>query len=381
MPPNAKGKNSTTQQSRPNSVGLNSGALDRLLDQLDQPGDESHPRREFVRRAFRRQTVLLRIAQISGAEVTLRVACRNLSRGGMAILHNAYLHPGSRCAIALPHPVHRFVKIAGTVVRSTHRTGTIHEVGIQFDRPVDPKEFLGPDEGADEYSLEHVDTEKLIGCIMHLDDSELDRRIVQHYLRDTQLRIRPASTVEEAVEIATEGVDLILSDYHLEDENSERLIEELKAKGCSTPVIMVSGDSSAPVQKRIESLDIAGFVTKPFEQQLLLRVLGEFLLVRASGSTNKSTLDPSDPNYKLIEAFVTDLHRFAERIDKTVARGDADGCRSICLQIANAAPMMGFAALAKLAEKAAQAIAANGSVRDAVAEVHALSSACSRASR
>ncbi|MEM9064420.1 MAG: response regulator [Planctomycetota bacterium] len=366
---------------RPNSIGISGSALDRLLDQFDGSGENISPRREFVRRAYRKHGIMIRVAQLSGLDVTLRVACRNLSRGGMSVLHNAYLHPGSRIAAALPHPIERFIKVTGTVVRSTHRTGTVHEIGIKFDEPIDPGEFIRTDDPGDGFALEHVDTELLVGSLLHLDDSELDRRIVQHYLRDTQLRIRAAATVDEGLEIAAEGVDLILSDYYLEEETSERLISDLRTSGNQTPIIVVSGDNSVETQDKLAALDVSGYLTKPFPQELLLRAVGEFLLVRTADSNMRSTLDSTDPNFKLVDAFVGDLKNFAERLDDTLSKGNSEACRSVCLQIRSAAPLMGFAMLGQMADKAARAIALSSEIDEASAEIRALRAACLRAKK
>jgi len=353
------GRSSGTGASRPNSVS--GPALEALLDTFDAGAPQDHTKREFVRWPFRRHSVMLRVAQPSGIEVTLRVACRNISRGGMSILHNAYLHPGSRCAGALPHPTQRFVKVSGTIVRSTHRTGTIHEVGVKFDTPIDPVEFLNTDPLHDYYNLERVDTEQLHGSILHVDDSELDRKIVQHYLRDTQLRIRPAGTVAEAKAIALEGVDLI---------------RDLRSGGDSTPVVLVTSDTSQVMREKIGQIPFSSFIAKPFDEHLLLRAIGEFLLVRGQSSSAKSTLDADDPNRQMLDTFVRDLNSFAERLEKNVEQDNHDRCRNICLQVKTTAPQMGFGRIAQLATAACDKLSSTGSVREAAAELRALVGAC-----
>lgn len=373
------GNSSRTGAPRPNSVGLSGAALEALLDTFDANAPQDHTKREYVRWPFRRHSVMLRVAQPSGIEVTLRVACRNISRGGMSILHNSYLHPGSRCAAALPHPTQRFVKVSGTIVRSTHRTGTIHEVGVSFDTPIDPVEFLDTDPLHDYYNLESVDTEQLHGSILHIDDSELDRKIVQHYLRDTQLRIRPAGTIGEAMEIAEDGVDLILCDYYLESETGEDLVRELRANGDSTPVVLVTSDTSQVMREKIAQIPYSSFIAKPFTEQLLLRAIGEFLLVRGQQSSGKSTLTAEDPNRQMLDTFVRDLHSFAERLEKNVEQDNLDRCRNICLQIKTTAPQMGFGQIAQLASTACDTLSSTGSVRDAAAELRSLAGACKRA--
>ena len=171
---------------RPNTVGLHERELGELLDRFDAPeAGPGNPKRDFVRWPFRRTSVQVRLIHPSGAITSVSVACRNISRGGVSAIHNAYLHPGTKCRIALPHPQHGHKQIDGQVVRCHHRSGMIHEIGIAFKEPIDVREFIRADPLADCFSLERVKPEELTGTIMVVDASEIDRRIYKHFLRET----------------------------------------------------------------------------------------------------------------------------------------------------------------------------------------------------
>lgn len=367
--------------SRPNSLGIRGAQLEQILDSLDSAESGVSPRREFVRWPFRKQTVVMKVSQPAGLEVTMRVACRNLSRGGMSVLHNSYLHPGSECAIALPHPdpKKKFEKVTGLVVRSTHRSGAIHEVGIKFHVPIDPTNFMETDPFTDYYSLENVDPEQLKGTLLHVDDSELDRRIVGHYLRETNLRIRTSETVGEGLDMALEGVDLVLCDYYLEENTGDALIHSLRAIGNDTPVIIVTSDTSSVTRQKMTDIRADGFLAKPLNQELLMRAIGEFLLVRNNSGALKSSLEKSDPAKKMVDSFVRDLNGLADRLENCITKNDADTARSLALQIKGSAPSLGFGVIADLASKAAEAISASGSIPESIIPLRSLISACERA--
>lgn len=121
---------------RRNTIGLNARDLQALLDRLD--GTESsaaRQRRASTRQPYRLHCVEVDIQQPDGAWVRAFVACRNLSQGGLSILHNAFLYTGTECRITLPSTDGEPVLMFGRVVRCRLVEKKIHEIGIAFDHP------------------------------------------------------------------------------------------------------------------------------------------------------------------------------------------------------------------------------------------------------
>ena len=110
-----------------------------------------------------------------------------------------------------------------------------------------------------------------------------------------------------------------------------------------------------------------------------LRAMGEFLLVRKNTGVMTSTLSRDDPARGMVDSFVNDLHRFAQRLEAAVGKQDAETARSICMQVAGSAPSLGFEALSKLAQSAAEALAQSMSVAESLVPLRSLISACERA--
>ena len=89
---------------RPNTIGMEAHHLDVLLNHLDTPADnKANTNRTYARWPFRRTAIKVNIFHPGGSEVSLKLACRNLSRGGVGVLHTAYIHPGSTCTVELPN--------------------------------------------------------------------------------------------------------------------------------------------------------------------------------------------------------------------------------------------------------------------------------------
>lgn len=78
---------------------------------------------------------------------TYLVNSRNISPGGIGFLHDAQLHAGTRCTVALQPPEGKGYIIPGKVAWSRPVTREAedpisYEVGVQFDRPVDIDPFI-----------------------------------------------------------------------------------------------------------------------------------------------------------------------------------------------------------------------------------------------
>lgn len=364
---------------RSNSIGLTGKALDSLLHDLDGGSEGgAHAKREFVRWPHRLDRVFLKVRQPGGQEAVIRVVCRNLSRGGMAILHNAYMHPKSKCAVVLPHLLNGPTVVEGTVVRCQHRRGVIHEVGIRFAQSINVRDYVPLDPFADCFSLERVKPGDLRGCLVVVDDSELDQKIVQHFLRETDLRVRGALSLEQGLALVSEGCDIILMDYYLGASTGADFVARIRAAGDRTPVIMMTCDTSTATRQRVLGAQANGFLSKPLNQDLLLRALGEFLIAEKSNTHLRSTLTKSDPALRLVPGFVRDLRSFADRIEQAIAADDAMKCRSLCLEIHGSAPALGFGELGTMADKAAAMLAASMSIEESHDTLRVLIAACRR---
>lgn len=364
---------------RTNSIGLSGRALDSLLHELDDINEDgANPKREFVRWPHRLDRVFLKVRQPGGQETVIRVVCRNLSRGGMAILHNAFMHPKSKCAVVLPHLTNGPTVIEGAVVRCQHRRGVIHEIGIRFAGAINVRDFVPLDPFADCFSLERVRPGDLRGCLVVVDDSELDQKIVQHFLRETDLRVRAALTPEQGMAHIGEGCDMILMDYAIGDAAGVDLVCRIRAAGDRTPVIMMTCDTSSTTRQRVLGAQANGFLSKPLNQDLLLRALGEFLIAEKSNTHLRSTLSKGDPALRLVAGFVRDLRGFADRLEQAVTDDDVAKCRALCLEVHGSSPALGFGELGSMADKAAASLASAASVADSRDMLRVLIAACRR---
>ncbi|MEE9404341.1 MAG: PilZ domain-containing protein [Algisphaera sp.] len=71
-----------------------------------------------------------------------KIRMRNISQSGVGFFHNAFVHRGTRCYVALRTVNGAGAAVGGTVTWCRFLSGTTHEVGIQCDELVDLTQFL-----------------------------------------------------------------------------------------------------------------------------------------------------------------------------------------------------------------------------------------------
>ncbi len=366
---------------RPNTINFEQRALEELLNELDNgPGEsEAAKRRDFVRWPFRQTSIKMRLTQALGMTSEIAVACRNLSCGGASLLHCSYLHPGSKVRIALPQLHGGVIEVGGEICRCKHVRGVIHEIGVKFTRKIETKDYLPSDEKANMFSLERVEPERLHGTIVHVDDSPMDRRLIQHYLRGTQIRLRQTEDPEEAFRWIQEGCDLAFIDVDLgaDRESGFSIVKRLRSASCITPLVLLTADFDSTMGARPEHRTEASLI-KPVTQELVLRAIAEFLLMGAGTGPIYPTLATGHPNLALIDGFLADLRSSAGALSAAIDAGDFGRCRSTCSSIMGTAPAMGFPSLGLAAEQAAAQLAQTNNVRESTAALRAVLSTCDR---
>ena len=95
---------------------------------------EGEEQRQSVRRAYGADAILVwEFAQDRTPVVRYLVRCRNISSGGAAFLHGAYVHPNTPCTLTLLKRDRSGIRFGATIMRCQHVSGHIHDVGVQFD--------------------------------------------------------------------------------------------------------------------------------------------------------------------------------------------------------------------------------------------------------
>ena len=339
MPKNRPIKNGV-EHIRPNSLGLNSKQLARVYDLLERQSGQSAsgPERSDARWPFRQPSVPVRIEHPGGSEAEMRMACRNLSKSGAGLLHNSFVYNGTRCTLTLPHPQNGDIQVNGEVVRCQHRGGTLHEIGVRFDREIDLRSFVRPNPLREWFAVEQINPDLLVGSLLCIEHSTLDAQLFRHFLRDTQVRVRVTADIEEAVECARNGVDLVLCEFHLEGITGEEVVMRFRGENIASPIILTSMDHGDRIMKIVDGRRAQAFLGKPVTEEKLLRALGEFL----TRDVDPEMIDAESADRSLLQAMKPELQRCAKVIEVAIEKNQPMDIISTCMQLRNVAPTIGM---------------------------------------
>lgn len=116
----------------------------RLLSILDseQSLRSGENARKSPRQAYRAATAPMVVIQPGGSVSAYLVVTRNISAGGMAVIHGGYIHAGTECRLMLGTIDGEKVVVPGRVRRCRHIKGNLHEIGVEFLKAVAPEDFV-----------------------------------------------------------------------------------------------------------------------------------------------------------------------------------------------------------------------------------------------
>lgn len=378
-----KARDCTNQSvGRMNTLGLSVPELAALLKRLDDAEAASaaaSKSRRFKRRQLRLSALQMDVHHSGGIASSLSVVCRNISSGGSAVLHNSFMHSGTRVVLNFRHATRGTVGVAGKIAHCAHVQGCIHQLGIKFDHPVKPAEFVQLDQLDDWFTLENVKDEEMRGCIVLAGTSPMEQRLIQSFLKGTDVRLRCAANQTEAMNFAGEGADIVVIDPDQKNIDLKSTIRAFEEGGLAMPIVVVTSRGPDERRKILTELRPAAVLAKPLSRDIFARALAEFLIVGGSAAVAVSSIQPGEEKAALVPEFVRSLNASSADLRDLLERRDLDATQAICAQIASAAGSMGFAGIGAMAEQAERSLTQTRSVESSRAVLQRLISACESA--
>jgi two-component system, chemotaxis family, chemotaxis protein CheY len=368
---------------RINSIGLSAAELDHLINHLDGDGAEyEKSRRKAARLPYRKPTISMSIAQPGGGNTTVQMASRNLSKGGISLLHASYLHVGTHCVVTLKHRQRGDVQIKGTISRCRHVVKNIHEIGMRFDVAIDVLDYIVADALSNAFMNESVDPATLEGAVLLVSEQPLDEVLTRVALEGSRITLRWARSIKEAMDYLNQPTDLVLCDYDLGEQCATDLLADMMAHDLVIPMMVMSADGSTPVREAIRSAGASAFLTKPIEKPLLLRAIAEYILSESHVDANRrplfTSLLPDSPVYAMVTDFVAETGKTAKELTTAVSDGDVPGLIRRATKLSATARAVGFAPLSSIADQAVRSVNASMCLDDSKSTIDALIHACRR---
>ena len=120
---------------------------DSILSKLEeenknQPTDD---RRAQERHTYRNILgLILEMADAGESMSNFLIKSRNISRAGLSFFHGQELPVGTPCVVTLVKANFTQDRCHGSVAHCRQVAGRVHEIGIQFDQPINLSSYLAP---------------------------------------------------------------------------------------------------------------------------------------------------------------------------------------------------------------------------------------------
>jgi|GEM_PF-975777 len=262
------------------------------LDEANKRDQGEEQRRLRVACTNNKEAVFSLKSEVPSAP-QLNMLVRNLSRWGATLVHGRYIHPDSPCEILIHAENGTWHKQTGTVRHSRHIQGTIHEIGVEFDEPIDLSEFVRLTTEQETLYLqelaedlpEAVDEEvmQLSSRVLIADDFASDRKLFGHWLAQAGLTVSTMVDGRSAkIQIQEQIYDLLVIDYRLGEDNGVEVIKELRQGQFTAPIIAISADDSEELKASAIEAGASRFLVKPFTEEELVNTAFELIGVDAS---------------------------------------------------------------------------------------------------
>jgi two-component system response regulator GlrR len=122
-------------------------------------------------------------------------------------------------------------------------------------------------------------------AVLVVDDDEDILRLLAMRLRARGFRISTAASAEEALaRIAVDTPRVVVSDVRLPGRDGLALFEEIRSTRPTLPVILLTAHGTIPDAVAATSRGVFGYLTKPFDSQVLLEKIDQALQLSAPGT-------------------------------------------------------------------------------------------------
>jgi two-component system response regulator GlrR len=124
--------------------------------------------------------------------------------------------------------------------------------------------------------------------ILVIDDDPDLLRLLTLRLTAWGFRVSTAASAEQGLaRIAVEAPQLVVSDVRLPDRDGLALFEEIRASRPALPVILLTAHGTIPDAVAAMSRGVYGYLTKPFDSQLLREKIAQALQLSPPGENNE----------------------------------------------------------------------------------------------
>lgn len=125
-----------------------------------------------------------------------------------------------------------------------------------------------------------VESETAMKSVLVVDDNELVRNLIEAVLVNAGFDVITAASGAEAIEMLhrhDDSIACVLQDMSLPDMPGEQVVAALHKIRPDLSIIILTVEDAASCEARLSGLEIAGYLQKPFDSDMLAARVGEIV--------------------------------------------------------------------------------------------------------
>lgn len=151
-----------------------------------------------------------------------------------------------------------------------------------------------------------------------IDDDEAARHSLEFLLDCAGIRVRSFASADAFLSASPPLAGAcIVTDVRMPGMSGIALVEEMKRRGVTTPVIVITGHADVPLAIQAMHAGVADFIEKPFDEEVMLDAIRKALAAQAG-------VDQSNVERQAISDRIATLSGREGEVMEGLVRGDAN---------------------------------------------------------
>lgn len=314
----------------------------KLLDHADPiRGGQSD---EDDRIAYRQANLLMLVTHPGGSVGNYLTHSRFLTSTRLSLLTKVFMHSGAVVKIYLPDKHGIPEEHSATVIRCNYACNSLHETLLTFNERLNLREYVDIPAHYVNQDWPAVEPEQLVGRIVVYCDGEADFRLVQHYLRNTRVRVSRVESIGQALDhVRSQRCDAFLCDDKVQNSEDREVRQSLREAGYMESFVTLRSAESGNLAFSDDMQDIHT-LSKPLDESGVMNLLAEILGVETENDEDLlySSLPPDEHHADLVGWYVEHVKSLNFNLQKATTDHQIDQIKHILTTLRDTASSYGF---------------------------------------
>lgn len=326
----------TQQDSARHTIRLADAQIEALLDRLDAESATAPNASETPKLfPYRNKTLRVELQPLGGSFIRHLMIGRGINGNSIALLHGGFVHAQTPCTVNLISQYGSWDIVKGIVVDCRHVIGSVHELHIRFDRPIDAPLYS---------SAAHQPR------ILLVEDEPISASIAIHHLTSLNAQLTHVTDGQSAVEEARSGTyDLIVMDIEMPILDGLSATRQLREGGYSGKIAVVTSHTRDTSEEDCLKSGADYYIAKPYTVEDLANVL-----TNLSDEPLYSSMSHDPGMAPVINAFVESIPTRLQSLQAAIESGDRQKIETAARILKSEGGGCGFDPIAECADQLEQ---------------------------